>query len=145
MCRGTNNPLLHTLTDAECTNSAFAGGGGGGGKGGCIVWSAHCYLDRDNSGTHANWTAEVAAGVTTKTGADRLQDFATWLAKYGYSEAHIGEMGTGRDNVGWLQSLDNAIVVMAANKWRLTYWSAGPWFSGHYPYGRRPLSFSFDS
>jgi endoglucanase len=41
------NPLLHTLTDSTCTNKAF------GGKP-CIVWSAHCYLDRDSSGTHFN-------------------------------------------------------------------------------------------
>jgi endoglucanase len=33
-----------------------------------IRYSAHCYLDRDNSGTHFNWQAEVRAGVTVQIG-----------------------------------------------------------------------------
>lgn len=71
---GPNNPLLHTLKDTKCTNKAFSGE-----PSGCIVWSGHCYLDRDSSGTHFNWTAEVEAGVTVNTGAERLKDFVTWL------------------------------------------------------------------
>jgi endoglucanase len=74
-----NNPLLHLLTDKTCTNPEFAGSNIG-----CIVWSAHCYLDSDNSGTHFNWTAEVEAGVTVNTGTDRLKDFAAWIEKYRY-------------------------------------------------------------
>ena len=56
-----NNPTLHLLDDSKCTNAAFPKTSIG-----CIVWSAHCYLDRDNSGTHMNWTAEVEAGVTVR-------------------------------------------------------------------------------
>jgi hypothetical protein len=122
---GANNPLLHTLKDTKCTNPKFSGSACG-----CIVWSGHCYLDRDSSGTHFNWTAEVEAGVTVQTGADRLQDFVTWLKANNYQHAHIGEMGTGNDNVGWLTSLNNAMTVMDDNAWEFTYWSAGPWFSG---------------
>jgi hypothetical protein len=122
-----SNPLLHTLTDKECTNEAF-------GKQGCIVWSAHCYLDRDNSGTHMNWTAEVEAGVTVRTGEDRLRPFSAWLAKYKYTHAHIGEMGTGRDNDGWLEALNNSMSFLMAADWEITYWSAGPWFRGNYGY-----------
>jgi hypothetical protein len=122
---GANNPLLHTLKDTKCTNPKFSGS-----VCGCIVWSGHCYLDRDSSGTHFNWTAEVEAGVTVQTGAERLQDFVTWLKANNYQHAHIGEMGTGNDNVGWLTSLNNAMTVMDDNAWEFTYWSAGPWFSG---------------
>lgn len=76
------------MTDQHCTAAASDAGASG-----CIVWSAHCYLDRDNSGTHFNWTAEVQAGVTVNTGVDRLKDFAAWLTKYNFKRAHIGEMG----------------------------------------------------
>lgn len=123
-----NNPTLHTLDDHLCTNRGF-----GAGKG-CIVWSAHCYLDSDNSGTHFNWTQQVEDGVTVQTGVDRLRDFASWLKAHDFERAHIGELGAGRDNIGWLKSLNNSLAFMDANDWELTYWSAGPWFSGHYPY-----------
>ena len=124
-----NNPTIHTLTDTLCTNKAFPAG-----RTGCIVWSAHCYLDRDNSGTHFNWTAETEAGVTVNTGVERLADFATWLHAHKFAQAHIGELGAGNDNVGWLQSLNNSMSLMANQGWELTYWAAGPWFSGSYGY-----------
>ena len=124
-----SNPTLHTLVDRACTNTRFHPATATG----CIVWSAHCYLDRDNSGTHFNWTAEVEAGVTVDTGPQRLVDFAAWLNAHRFTHAHIGEMGVGNDNVGWLQSLNNSMAFMDAQGWELTYWSAGPWFSGSYP------------
>eukprot|EP00040_Diaphanoeca_grandis_P022799 m.123178 g.123178 ORF g.123178 m.123178 type:complete len:744 (+) comp28970_c2_seq1:134-2365(+) len=126
-----NNPTLHTLTDKLCTNKRFVQTQQ---QQGCIVWSSHCYLDRDSSGTHFNWTAEVEAGVTVNTGTDRLKDFASWLQQHKFTHAHIGELGAGRDNVGWLESLNNSMTLMAQQNWELTYWSAGPWFSGGYPY-----------
>jgi hypothetical protein len=43
-------------------------------------------------------------------------------------------MGTGKDNVGWLTSLNNAMTFIGDHGWEITYWSAGPWFSGGYPY-----------
>lgn len=123
-----NNPTLHTLDDHLCSNRGFPAGKG------CIVWSAHCYLDSDNSGTHFNWTEQVGAGVTVHTGVDRLRDFASWLKAHDFRRAHIGELGAGRDNVGWLMALNNSLAFMDENDWELTYWSAGPWFSGGYPY-----------
>jgi endoglucanase len=123
-----NNPTLHTLDDHLCSNHGFPSGKG------CIVWSAHCYLDSDNSGTHFNWTEQVETGVTVHIGVDRLRDFASWLKSHDFKRAHIGELGAGRDNIGWLMSLNNSLAFMDENDWELTYWSAGPWFSGKYPY-----------
>jgi endoglucanase len=125
-----NNPKLHLLDDSKCTNAAFPKAT----VARCIVWSAHCYLDRDNSGTHFNWTAEVEAGVTVNTGADRLKDFVAWLKEHKFTRAHVGELGAGNDNNGWLVALNNSMALMDENDWELTYWSAGPWFSGSYPY-----------
>ena len=110
-----NNPKLHLLDDTGCTNAAFPKTSIG-----CIVWSAHCYLDQDNSGTHFNWTAEAEAGVTVHTGTDRLKDFVSWLKAHKFTRAHIGELGAGRDNVGWLESLNNSMALMDENDWELT-------------------------
>ena len=64
-----------------------------------IVYSCHCYLDRDNSGTHFNWEEEVAHGVTIHTGEERLAPFVNWTRQHKV-RAHLGEMGIGSDDDG---------------------------------------------
>ena len=64
-----------------------------------LVYSCHCYLDRDNSGTHFNWQEEVAHGVTVHTGEERLAPFVNWTRQHKV-RAHLGEMGIGSDDDG---------------------------------------------
>ena len=103
---------------------------------GLIVYSAHCYLDRDNSGTHFNWDEEAAHGTTIHTGAERLADFVSWVNNHSVN-AHVGEMGIGFDNENWFIALDLAMAVMAANDLQFTYWGGGPFFED-YPMGVDP-------
>lgn len=98
-----------------------------------IVWSTHCYLDRDSSGTHYVWLTEVANGVTVTTGVTRLADFFSWAKTHGFTRLHLGEMGAGNDNIGWLTSLDNSFASAKGVDCEITYWVAGP-FWGLYPY-----------
>ena len=85
---------------------------------------AHCYLDRDNSGTHFSWPAEVRAGVTVQVGVQRLQSFVTWLTQHG-QKGHLGEMGIGDDDQGWFIAFDNALAVVANYSLQFTYWAGG--------------------
>jgi hypothetical protein len=112
-----NNPHLHTITDPNQP----------------IIWSCHCYLDRDSSGTHYYWADEVANGVTTATGVNRLANFFGWLVAHGFTHSHIGEMGAGNDDPAWLTSLDNCVAAMKAIDCEFTYWVVGQ-FWGTYEY-----------
>jgi len=124
-----NNPTLHTLT--EPANN--------------LIFSAHQYYDRDNSGSHFDWDTETAAGdqltspytvLDTNIGAKRLAPFINWLQKHGF-KGHIGESGVPNTDPNWLTALNNALALVQANKLQFTYWNAGP-FSVGYPLGVEP-------
>ena len=100
---------------------------------GLIVYSAHCYLDRDGSGTHFDWDEEVRHGVTLDTGVERLQSFVNWTRVHGVA-GHVGEMGIGMDNEAWFIAYDRALAVMADAGLEHTYWGGGPFFET-YPMG----------
>ena len=99
-----------------------------------IVYSCHCYLDRDNSGTHFNWDEEVAHGVTIHTGEERLAPFVNWTRQHGV-RAHLGEMGIGSDSEGWFSALDLSLAVVAREGWEMTYWVAGAFYGYVHPMG----------
>ncbi|MBX3017868.1 MAG: cellulase family glycosylhydrolase [Bdellovibrionaceae bacterium] len=113
----STNPTLHTLKDPKEK----------------LVFSAHCYLDRDNSGSHFIWADEVAAGSSSPVGAAmnediglvRLASFANWLEKHGF-QGHIGEIGTGHENPAWLTALDRALNFAREKKLEVHYWAGGP-------------------
>ena len=98
-----------------------------------ITYSAHCYLDRDGSGTHFDWDEETQHGVTLNTGVERLQSFVHFTQLH-QVPGHIGEMGIGMDNEAWFIAYDRALAVMAENQFEHTYWSGGPFFQT-YPMG----------
>ena len=84
------------------------------------VYSTHCYLDRDGSGTHFNWREEVAHNVSVHIGEQRLANFLAWKTKYGV-RAHLGEMGAGYDNEGWFEALDLSVQLVRAAGMEMTY------------------------
>jgi hypothetical protein len=102
-----------------------------------IIYSAHCYLDRDNSGTHFNWQTEIQNGVTITTGRERIKVFTDWLEKNGY-KGHIGEMGAGNDDPGWNLALDNILDFCKIHSLEVDYWTAGPLW-GSYPLSTAPV------
>ena len=98
-----------------------------------IVYSTHCYLDRDGSGTHFNWQEELTHNVTVHIGQQRLANFIAWKAKYNV-RAHLGEMGAGYDDDGWFEALDLSLEAVRGAGMEMTYWGAGPFFL-EYPMG----------
>ncbi len=121
------NPTLHLLHDPANR----------------LVFSAHAYLDRDNSGTHFAWKEEVAAGdrltglpLDAGIGVRRVAGFVNWLELHGL-KGNIGETGAGSDDPSWLSALDREIEFLLANKVTFIYWDLGPFFHS-YPYSIEP-------
>ncbi len=96
-----------------------------------LIFSAHLYLDTDNSGTHFDWAQEAAAGDTVNIGVQRLTNFVQWLQANNL-KGDIGEIGVGDDNTDWLTGLNNTLAYAQANNLQVTYWAGGPWW-GSYP------------
>jgi aryl-phospho-beta-D-glucosidase BglC (GH1 family) len=108
-----------------------------------LVFSAHTYLDRDNSGTHYSWTKEVAAGdrltglpLDTDIGIRRVTGFVRWLGQHNV-HGNIGETGAGNDDPNWLTALDREIAFLTQNHVTVFYWNLGPFFTS-YPYSIEP-------
>lgn len=115
-----NNPRLHTLTDPADR----------------LVFSTHCYLDRDNSGSHYAWSEEAAHGVPTDIGVQRMRDPVEWAKAHG-KRLHLGEIGAGNDDPGWLAALDATLGFCRDNGVPVAYWAGGPWW-GDYDYSIAP-------
>ncbi|GAB6969090.1 hypothetical protein JCM25156A_31290 [Komagataeibacter kakiaceti JCM 25156] len=127
-----NNPTLHLLQDPL----------------GRLVFSAHGYLDRDNSGTHYYWDEEIAIGdqvsggaLTTNIGIKRLTPFLKWLRTHKL-KGNIGECGAGRqdrpgaqDDTGWLTALETTMRFCYDQNIPFYYWGTGKDLGPAYPYG----------
>jgi autotransporter passenger strand-loop-strand repeat protein len=103
-----------------------------------LVFSAHVYLDTDDSGTHFDWAQEAAAGETTNIGVDRLSGFVAWL-KANNLKGDVGEVGVGNDNPAWLAALDKTLAYAQASSLQVTYWAGGAWW-GNYPLSVEPVN-----
>ena len=121
------NPTLHQLNDPSHL----------------LIFSAHVYLDRDNSGTHYSWAQEVAAGdqltglpLDTNIGIRRVTGFVGWLRQHEL-DGSIGETGAGNDDPNWLTTLDKEIGFLLDNNVTFIYWNLGPFFDS-YPYSIEP-------
>ncbi len=117
-----NNPTLASLVDPSNN----------------LVFSAHLYLDTDNSGTHFDWAQQQAAGDNTDVGVQRLSDFVGWLQANNL-KGDIGEIGVGNDNTDWLTALDKTLAYAQASNLQVTYWAGGPWW-GSYPMAVDPVN-----
>jgi endoglucanase len=99
-----------------------------------IVYEAHQYFDRDNSGTYKQ--GYDGSGANPMTGVERLKPFVAWL-KENNARGFLGEFGVPYDDPRWLEVLDNFIAELKANHIGGTYWAAGPRW-GKYPMSVEP-------
>jgi len=101
---------------------------------GKLVYEAHQYFDRDNSGSYKKSYDEE--GAYPDVGVDRLQPFVKWLEEHG-AKGFIGEFGVPDDDPRWLVVLDRTLAEMRRHQLGGTYWAAGPWW-GKYPLSVEP-------
>jgi endoglucanase len=99
-----------------------------------LVYEAHQYFDRDNSGRYGRSYDEDGAYPTI--GVDRLAPFVEWLKEHD-ARGFIGEFGVPDHDPRWLVVLDNFLAAMKENQIGGTYWAAGPWW-GDYPLSVEP-------
>jgi endoglucanase len=99
-----------------------------------LVYEAHQYFDRDNSGKYSRSYDESGAYPTI--GVDRLTPFVEWLKEHN-ARGFIGEFGVPDHDPRWLVVLDNFLAAMKKNQIGGTYWAAGPWW-GDYPLSVEP-------
>ncbi|MCH5376925.1 MAG: glycoside hydrolase family 5 protein [Planctomycetes bacterium] len=101
-----------------------------------LIYEAHQYFDRDNSGRYSQSYDESGAYPTI--GVDRLKPFADWLKEH-HARGFIGEFGTPDHDPRWLVVLDNFLAAMKEAQIGGTYWAAGPWWND-YPLSIEPRS-----
>lgn len=94
-----------------------------------IIYEAHQYFDRDNSGTYKQ--AYDDSGANPTTGVQRLQPFIAWLKEHN-ARGFLGEFGVPGDDPRWLETLDHFLAELKANNIGGTYWAAGTRW-GNYP------------
>ena len=99
-----------------------------------LVYEAHQYFDRNNSGSYRKSYDEEGAYPTV--GVDRLQPFIKWLKKHNV-QGFIGEFGVPNNDPRWLVVLDHTLAEMQKHQLGGTYWAAGPWW-GKYPLSLEP-------
>lgn len=87
-----------------------------------LIFQAHCYFDKDASGSYAK--SYDAEQCTEDTGVERLRPFVDWCKQYG-KQGIVGEYGVPDDDPRWLVTLDKALAYLAENGIGGTYWSAG--------------------
>jgi aryl-phospho-beta-D-glucosidase BglC (GH1 family) len=103
-----------------------------------LVFSAHVYLDTNDSGTNFDWATEAAAGDTANIGVERLGNFVAWLQANNL-KGDIGEVGVGNDNPAWLTGLNETLAYAKQSNLEVTYWAGGPWW-GSYPMSVEPTN-----
>jgi len=99
-----------------------------------FAYEVHQYLDKDNSGTHAE--------AVPNAGSTRLTAFTQW-AKQHHAKGFLGEFGWDRnpDNKQAQKEGEDLLNAMDKNKdvWiGYAYWSAGSWWTPTYMYLLEP-------
>jgi endoglucanase len=93
-----------------------------------FIYELHQYLDSDSSGTSGTC-------VSASVGSERLVRATTWMREHN-RRALLGEFAGG-NNPTCEAAIKDMLDYMKANEdvWAgFTWWSAGPWWPGDYPF-----------
>jgi endoglucanase len=93
-----------------------------------ILYSAHTYLDDNNSGTYTN--PKDAGMNDPMIGVNRVKPFVEWL-KANNKQGYLGEIGVPNNNPAWLPALDNMLKYLTENCVPASIWAAGPGWDNH--------------
>ncbi|WP_434155038.1 glycoside hydrolase family 5 protein [Pseudomonas sp. JZ134] len=101
-----------------------------------ILYSAHTYLDDNNSGTYTN--PRDAGMNDPMVGVNRVRPFVEWL-KANNKKGYLGEIGVPNNNPAWLPALDNTLKYLAENCIPASVWAAGPGWGDDYVLSVEPV------
>lgn len=93
-----------------------------------LIFEAHCYFDKDGSGTYKG--SYEAEGASPDIGVNSVRPFVEWCREHRV-RGLIGEYGVPNTDTRWLVSMDRFLSYLKANDISSTYWSAGPWWWGY--------------
>ncbi|MDF2440422.1 MAG: endoglucanase [Abditibacteriota bacterium] len=99
-----------------------------------LVFEAHCYFDKDNSGTYKKSYDEE--GGSPDGGINYVRPFVEWCREKGV-RGLVGEYGVPDTDTRWLVTMDRFLAYLNANNISATYWAGGPWW-GKYPLSIEP-------
>jgi endoglucanase len=99
-----------------------------------LIFEAHCYFDKDQSGTYAKGYDEE--GGSPDVGVDNVRPFVEWCREKNV-RGLVGEYGVPDTDARWLVTLDRFLAYLQANNISATYWAGGPWW-GKYPLSIEP-------
>lgn len=93
-----------------------------------IVFNAHCYFDRDFSGSYKE--SYENSGADEWTGVRRLKPFVDWL-KQNRLRGYVGEFGVPKHDTRWLTVMNRFLEYIDANGLGGCYWAAGRWWNDY--------------
>lgn len=93
-----------------------------------LIFEAHCYFDKDGSGTYKG--SYEAEGASPDSGIEYVRPFVEWCRE-NRVRGFVGEYGVPNTDTRWLITMDRFLVFLNANNISSTYWSAGPWWGGY--------------
>jgi endoglucanase len=90
-----------------------------------LMFEAHCYFDKDNSGTYKkSYEAEEA---TAECGIEYVRPFVEWCKAKGI-RGFVGEYGVPDNDTRWLVTMDRFMAYLQQQNISSTYWAGGPWW-----------------
>lgn len=93
-----------------------------------LIFEAHCYFDKDGSGTYRKSYSEE--GGSPDVGVSYVRPFVEWC-KDKKVRGFVGEFGVPDTDTAWLVTLDRFLAYLKDNQIGGAYWAAGPWWGKH--------------
>jgi endoglucanase len=100
------------------------------------MFNAHCYFDKDYSGTYAN--NYDADGAYEFVGVERMRPFISWLNNNNL-RGYVGEFGIPKNDNRWFTVMHNFLAYLQMNNIGASYWAAGAWWK-NYPLSIQPIN-----
>ncbi len=99
-----------------------------------IVYEAHCYFDKDNSGTYQN-SYDQEIGTNTEIYKQRIDPFIAWLKKNN-KKGMLGEYGVpynghAKGDERYMDLIDDVFAYLKENQLTSTYWCGGAMYDAY--------------
>ena len=103
-----------------------------------FIYEAHCYFDRDASGSYKKTYEEELKGdpKLPERGSKRVKPFIEWC-KANNVKGFLGEFAVADTDPRWMEVLEGFMKELDSASFGGTYWAAGTYW-GKYPLSAQP-------